>query len=126
MPYFCRRVEGTSDARWAGSNFPWATDIVRANKDFFGNATFRLNQKQTINASMSGRDCFVMMPTGGGTPTPACSLHQTALQLRQASCKLVSACQRCDSLITHAFQVAALSIHFGSSMLADTSVHQVI
>ena len=61
----CRRVEGTSDPQWSGS-FAWAADINRANKDYFGNATFRLNQKQCINASMSGRDCFVMMPTGGG------------------------------------------------------------
>ena len=62
----CRRTEGTNSTQWAGQ-FPWSQDIDRANRDFFGNGAFRLNQRQAINASMAGRDCFVLMPTGGGT-----------------------------------------------------------
>ena len=62
----CLRVEGTTDPQWARDTFPWTADIHRVNQDYFGNGSFRLNQKQCINASMSKRDCFVMMPTGGG------------------------------------------------------------
>ena len=31
----------------------------------FGNAAFRSQQRQIIEAALSGRDCFVLMPTGG-------------------------------------------------------------
>ena len=36
------------------------------NTEYFGNTRFRQNQEQAINAVLSGRDCFVLMPTGGG------------------------------------------------------------
>ena len=57
--------EGTADAHWTQA-FPWSQELVRVNKDFFANSGFRSNQLEAINATMSGRDCFVLMPTGGG------------------------------------------------------------
>ena len=33
---------------------------------FFGLRDFRKNQREIMNATMSNRDCFVLMPTGGG------------------------------------------------------------
>lgn len=48
------------------SDFPWSQLLVRLNKQVFGNDSFRPLQRAVINATLSGRDCFVLMPTGGG------------------------------------------------------------
>jgi superfamily II DNA helicase RecQ len=34
-------------------------------RQVFGNAAFRSQQRQVIEAAMRGQDCFVLMPTGG-------------------------------------------------------------
>ena len=46
--------------------FPWSLDVKRALKDRFRMAGFRHNQLEAINATLSGKDAFVLMPTGGG------------------------------------------------------------
>lgn len=40
--------------------------LARANRAIFGNDGFRPNQREVIEATMRGEDCFVLMPTGGG------------------------------------------------------------
>jgi bloom syndrome protein len=40
--------------------------MVEIMKEHFGLDTFRQNQREAINATLSGRDTFVIMPTGGG------------------------------------------------------------
>lgn len=44
----------------------WDEFVENVNQKVFGNKCFRPNQREIINASLSGRDIFVCMPTGGG------------------------------------------------------------
>ncbi|XP_077215662.1 RECQ helicase l1 [Tasmannia lanceolata] len=41
-------------------------DVEFANVVIFGNRTFRPLQHQACKAAMANRDCFILMPTGGG------------------------------------------------------------
>ncbi|KAK6590304.1 DEAD DEAH box helicase [Cryptosporidium xiaoi] len=51
---------------WERDDFPWSNELVKLNEQIFGNKGFRANQRQIMNAVISQRDVFVMMPTGGG------------------------------------------------------------
>ncbi|KAF6779163.1 hypothetical protein AHF37_01549 [Paragonimus kellicotti] len=46
--------------------FPHSSRMMDAFSKLFGLRSFRRNQLQAINATLLGRDCFVIMPTGGG------------------------------------------------------------
>ncbi|XP_020110076.1 ATP-dependent DNA helicase Q-like 4A isoform X2 [Ananas comosus] len=59
-------IEGSSDKRWKSMDFPWTKKLEANNRKVFGNHSFRPNQREVINATMSGYDVFVLMPTGGG------------------------------------------------------------
>ncbi|KAK4703284.1 bloom syndrome protein, partial [Phenoliferia sp. Uapishka_3] len=45
---------------------PWSDDVGKALKQRFGLVGFRRNQEDAVNATLSGRDVFVLLPTGGG------------------------------------------------------------
>ncbi|XP_028307493.1 ATP-dependent DNA helicase Q1 isoform X3 [Gouania willdenowi] len=49
-----------------GSDFSWSADVQRHLSDSFHLSTFRKLQLRAINLTLSGRDVFVVMPTGGG------------------------------------------------------------
>jgi bloom syndrome protein len=47
-------------------NFPWSKDVKKVLSRVFRLRGFRLNQLESINATLAGHDTFVLMPTGGG------------------------------------------------------------
>ncbi|KMZ60342.1 ATP-dependent DNA helicase Q-like 4A [Zostera marina] len=59
-------TDGSIDKKWKDAEFPWNQKLEFYNKEVFGNHSFRRNQREVINATMSGCDVFVLMPTGGG------------------------------------------------------------
>ncbi|EKX42094.1 BLM RecQ DNA helicase family member, partial [Guillardia theta CCMP2712] len=46
--------------------FDWTEKLRKINKHVFRNPSFRKHQEEIINTILSGHDCFVLMPTGGG------------------------------------------------------------
>lgn len=62
----CQVVHASQNLQWQGSNFEWSRDLRRFNREAFGYDTFRLQQEAIMNATLSGKDVFVLMPTGGG------------------------------------------------------------
>jgi RecQ family ATP-dependent DNA helicase len=56
----------TAEDEWASEDFPWTFKLRQLNFEVFGNKEFRSNQREVINAVLSSRDVFVVMPTGGG------------------------------------------------------------
>jgi hypothetical protein len=61
----CELMNGAANKAWDGQ-FEWSQHLLQANRDYFGNNSFRPHQRQAMNATLAGKDCFVLMPTGGG------------------------------------------------------------
>ncbi|XP_019085268.1 PREDICTED: LOW QUALITY PROTEIN: ATP-dependent DNA helicase Q-like 4B [Camelina sativa] len=59
-------TESSNEKKWSSRDFSWTKNLEVYNKIVFGNHSFRPNQREIINATMSGCDVFVLMPTGGG------------------------------------------------------------
>lgn len=51
---------------WAGDDFRWSKPMANLLNGTFDLQTWRPNQKEIVNATLSGRDVFVVMRTGGG------------------------------------------------------------
>ena len=54
------------DQDWGGKKFEWSERLDLARQEIFGLSSYRTDQLAVMNASMSGHDCILIMPTGGG------------------------------------------------------------
>lgn len=62
----CNVILDAAKSEWSGSKFEWSRNLLQANNLVFGHTSFRSQQEEIMNACLSGRDVFVLMPTGGG------------------------------------------------------------
>ena len=51
---------------WERRRFSWSEQLDKAREEVFRIPSYRPDQLAVINASMSGHDCLLIMPTGGG------------------------------------------------------------
>ena len=51
---------------WSDKKRDWDDLIIQLNNKVFGNPGWLENQKEVINAALSGRDVMALIPTGGG------------------------------------------------------------
>ena len=54
------------DPEWQREDFPWSRDVKKGLRLVFNLKNFRKNQVEIVNAIMSNKNVFVLMPTGGG------------------------------------------------------------
>ena len=47
-------------------SYPWDDEVQSILTQIFGLRSFRPLQREAINTALSGEDCFVLLPTGGG------------------------------------------------------------
>ena len=59
-----QRKRNTPD--WAGASFAWDGQVLDLLRGTFQLPGFRAKQREVINATLSGYDTLVLMPTGGG------------------------------------------------------------
>ena len=52
--------------KWTMDKFHWDEEISELRRNIFGLPNFRPNQKAIVNVTLSSKDVFVCMPTGGG------------------------------------------------------------
>ncbi|CCD26644.1 ATP-dependent DNA helicase SGS1 NDAI_0I00750 [Naumovozyma dairenensis CBS 421] len=48
------------------TNFPWSNEVKLKLRQIFKLPGFRPNQEEAVSATLSGKDVFILMPTGGG------------------------------------------------------------
>ena len=64
---FCGFYQNDADnPEYKRVDFPFSKELFKMFKEKFGLKKFRQNQLEAINAACLNKDCFILMPTGGG------------------------------------------------------------
>lgn len=100
-------------------------DIHKTLKDFFGYDNFKGDQEKIITDLMSGEDCFVLMPTGGGKSLcyqlPALMMDGVAIVISPLIALMKNQVDAIRGFVTGDGSIA----HFLNSSLSRTQVEDV-
>lgn len=66
MPIPVARIDSRDSHPSTEIQYNWSKEVAFKLLDSFNLSTFRTNQLEIINSALSGKDCFILMPTGGG------------------------------------------------------------
>jgi bloom syndrome protein len=59
-------INDSTDKNLKREDFHFSKELFEALHSIFGIKKFRPNQLQSVNAALLKKDCFILMPTGGG------------------------------------------------------------
>ncbi|XP_068228588.1 recQ-like DNA helicase Blm [Palaemon carinicauda] len=87
---------------FSGMNYPHTKEMLKVFSQVFGLQHFRENQKEVVNAALLGKDCFVLMPTGGGKSLcyqlPACLCDGVCIVISPLRSLILDQVQKLTSL----------------------------
>ena len=92
---------------WTGT-FEWDATVADLLKSRFGHDSFRPLQREVINATLSRRDTFAILPTGSGKSVKSAT-HALSLRLPHTARVLIG---RAATILAHAAALPAPGLAF--------------